>query len=219
VLISPIKVERGLPNNLGKPGDTQDRMTADVVVLDGAPFAFGGAPEKGKPHTQQAQAPYEILSMYLSSGPLISQCERRIGESVLGRLGVKQLANGNTAYKLDDPTEQDMAVCRQYLVDKQAGRIAAPQQIPATQPSAGPPPAPQYAPPAPQPQLTPSYAGVGGGYAPEGHTAYAPPPPPPPAAVVDIDTCPPTIDPAWWSVQPPEVRMMYAGQAQTRPGV
>lgn len=219
VLISPIKIERGVPNNLGKPGEVQDRMTADVVVLDGAPFGFGGAPEKGKPHTHTAQTPYESVGMWISSAPLISQCERRVGESVLGRLGVKNLPNGNTAYKLDDPNEQDMALARQYLVDKQAGKIAPPQQIPASQPYAGPPPqqAPQ-APPAPQymtaPAPLPQYAP-----APQAPQQQYAPPPPPPAAVVDIDTCPSNIDPAWWAQQPPEVRMLHAGQAQSRPGV
>jgi hypothetical protein len=210
VLISPIKVERGVPNTQGKPGETQDRMTADVVILDGPAFPFGGAPEKGKPHTHTAQVPYESVGMWISSTPLISQCERRIGESVLGRLGIKDLPNGNIAYKLDDPTEQDMATCRAYLVDKQAGKIAPPQQIPATQPYAGPPPQAQQAymtQPAPLPQYAP-----------------APPPPPPPAAAIDIDTCPPEVDPAWWATAPPEVRAHYAGQragyaAQARPGV
>ena len=114
VLVKPTKVERDLPNNLGKPGDKQDRMTADVVILDGPPFMFGGAPEKGQPHTHNGAPPYEILSMYISSGPLISQCERRIGEYVLGRLSIRQLPNGNTAYRLNDPTEADSDQARKW---------------------------------------------------------------------------------------------------------
>lgn len=216
VLISPIKIDRGVPNNLGKPGETQDRMTADVVVLDGAPFLYGGQPDKGKPHTHQAQVPHEILSMWISSAPLISQCERRVGESVLGRLGVKNLLNGNTAYKLDDPSEHDVATCRAYLLAKAEGRIAPPQQVPAAAPYAGPPPAQgayqaatQYPTVAQPPQAPPAPV----------QQQYAPPPPPPPAAALDLDTCPPNIDPNWWAQQPPEIKMMYVGQAQARPGV
>jgi len=237
VMIWPIKIERGVPNNLGKPGETQDRMTADVVILDGPQFAFGGAPEKGKPHTHTTPAmPYEIPSMWISTGPLITQCERRIGEIVCGRLGIKNLPNGNTAYKLDDPTAEDMAAANAYLLAKQQGLINPPQQIPATQPSAGPPPqqaVPQYmTQPAPvppyagqQPPAPPQYGGIAQAPQqqlgpPPGYQQVAPPPPPPPpAAALDLDTCPPNIDPAWWSAQTPEVRMMYVGQSQARPGV
>lgn len=223
VLISPIKIDRNLPNNLGKQGDTQDRMTADVVILDGPPFPYGGAPEKGTPHNLTAQVPYEIISMFISSAPLISQCERRLGEMVLGRLSRRQLPNGNTAYRLDDPTEADRAVARAYLVDKQAGRIAPPAQHVATQPTAPPgvygqqpAPQPQYA--APAPQYDPNaYA------APQGPAVGQMPPPvqawAPPVAQVDINTPPPGYDPAQWAMLPEEHRQMIAGAAAQRPGI
>ena len=34
LVIQPTKLERDLPNKLGKPGDTQDRITADVTAID-----------------------------------------------------------------------------------------------------------------------------------------------------------------------------------------
>ena len=220
VLITPIKVERDKPNNLGKPGDTQDRMTADVVILDGAPFPFGGSPEKDptKPHHLTAQIPYESLSMFISSGPLISQVERHMNEPVCGRLRTKQLANGNTAYTLDSPTDTDKAQATAFLIAKAEGRIATPTPAPAPQPY-GPPanaPAPQYAQGGPvppqgaymtQPAPLPAYAPAQQGYAPA--PQYAP-------AAVDIDTAPAHIDPAWWAAQPPDARAMML---QQRPGV
>ncbi len=73
VLVKPTKIERNVPNTKGKPGDTQDRLTADVVILDGAPFPYGGQPENGNPHTHQAMIPHEIPGMFISSAGLISQ--------------------------------------------------------------------------------------------------------------------------------------------------
>jgi hypothetical protein len=249
VLVSPIKIERDLPNTLGKPGDKQDRLTADVVILDGPLFAFGGAPEKNKPHTHTTPAiPYEILSMFISSAPLISQCERRLGEMVLGRLAIRDLPNGNTAYRLLDPSPADEAIAQQYLVDKMAGRIAPPQQIEATQPVAPqaqqqymtqPAPVPQYAGAsqqayaagaaqgAPQYPQAPQQAYAGAqvpqppqyGGVPQGQMPAAPQQYTPPAQQLDIDTPPVGFDPEWWRNQPPEYRQMVAAQAATRPGV
>ena len=213
VLITPLTVKREVPNRLGKPGDTQDRMTADVVILDGHPFPFGGAPEKGEPHTHTAQIPYESLSMFISSGPLISQVERHMNEPVAGRIRTKQLDNGNTAYTLDPPSESDKAQATAFLIAKAEGRIATPTPPPAAQPY-GPPanqPAPQAQPqymtqPAPLPAYAPQAPGQGQpyqqGYAPQQY-------PQAPPAPVNLDVAPPHIDPAWWAQQPPEVKAGY----------
>lgn len=235
VLIKPIRIERGVPNTKGKPGETQDRMTADVIVLDGPPIPMGGKPEEGQPHTTQAVPPYEIVSMFISSAPLISQIERRMGEYVLGRLSMRSLPNGNTAYRLStDANEADNAIATQFLVAKVSGQLAPPAEAPQA-----PPAAPQYAPQAPvqqsappaqqaypQPQYAPQAppqapaAGMQG--PPPGYTQVAVPQQPqwaPPAAQLDIDTPPPTVDPTWWSQQPAEYRQMMVAQSQSRPGV
>jgi hypothetical protein len=233
VMISPTKIERGLPNRLGKPGDVQDRMTADVVILDGAPFPFGGAPEKGQPHTTSASAPYEVPAMFISSAPLISQCERRIGESVLGRLRIVQLENGNSAYRIDDPTQADFDACNAFIAAKVAGRVAPPQQAPQAAPQqAAYAPPPQQAAYMTQPATLPPYAGAQPPAAPPygGIPAQQPMPQqqpaygPPPAQQLDIDTVPntnPPTDPNWWAAQPPEYRQMVVASlaSQQRPGV
>lgn len=243
VIISPTKIDRGVPNNLGAPGSTQDRMTADVQILDGHPFPFGGAPEKGKPHTLQATIPYEIPAMFISNVGLISQCETRIGGHVLGRLHSVSLPNGNTAYRIDDPTDHDRELARQWAAAKVAGQLAAPQAQPA--PVAAPPqapPQPQYAPqPAPAyPQSAPPAQPYGDPYAAQqyppqqGYPAQAPPqyaPQPqaqpaqwaPPAQQLDVNVAPngyPGGQPAWDAL-PPDQRAMIAGAAasQQRPGV
>lgn len=125
LLIIPIKLETGIPNRLGKPGDTQDRMTADVIVLDGGPIAFGGKPEAMPPvpHDKTATVPHKTDRQYISSTGLISQsrlalAKRAQGQPgmVLGRL-TKGAATekGEPPWLLTDPTDADKALARQYL--------------------------------------------------------------------------------------------------------
>lgn len=125
LLIVPSKLETGIPNRL-QAGTTQDRMTADVIVLDGGPIAFGGTPEKMPPvqHDKQAQVPHRTPNMYISSTGLISQsrealAKRLRGEPgmVLGRLGVgtAKEAGQNAPWLLTPYNEADAVIARQYL--------------------------------------------------------------------------------------------------------
>ncbi len=241
VLITPTDIKRGVPNRLSnKPGDTQDRMTCDLVVLDGNAFPYGGAPEKGQPHTLLATVPCEIPSMWISNVGLIGQVERRMNEPVLGRLVIEPLDNGNTIYRLKDATEAEKQVARQYLVDKQAGLIQPPAHPVATQPYAGPPPQqaqPQYAPPPQAPQYAPPQAPPGYELAsqqqyaagaqpqqyavPQGQQPPAPPAWAPPVQQVNLDVPVPPYTPEQWMGFPPEQRQLIAGAyaAQQRPGI
>lgn len=125
LLIIPHKVEYGVPNRL-QPGQVQDRMTADVITLDGGPINYGGTPEKipPVPHTKVAQVPHLTKRQYISNTGLISQCRdalarRQRGEPgmVLGRLSVGQVpaTGGNPPYLLTPATEEDKALARAYL--------------------------------------------------------------------------------------------------------
>jgi hypothetical protein len=124
LLIIPFKVET-VPNRLAKDGSTQDRMTADVIVLDGGTIHFGGAPEKipAVPHTKVAEPPHKSDRMFVSSVGLISQCREALAKRaqgqpgmVLGRLAVGE-AKGDQAppYLLTPPTDADKVLARQYL--------------------------------------------------------------------------------------------------------
>jgi hypothetical protein len=126
LLIIPHKLDEGIPNRLGKPGDTQDRMTADVIVLDGGPIAYGGTPEKipAVPHDKTASVPHKNSRMFLSQAGIISQCREALAKKltsgqpgmVLGRLAVGE-AKGDQAppYLLTPPTEADKQIARGYL--------------------------------------------------------------------------------------------------------
>lgn len=125
VLVLPIKVEQNLPNRL-QPGTFQDRMTADVIVLDGGPIAYGGKPEAfpSVPHDKTATVPHRTARQFISSVGLISQCrdalaKRLRGEPgmVLGRLttGKPPEDGSNPPWLLSPYTEQDAAIARAYL--------------------------------------------------------------------------------------------------------
>ncbi|HEX8005208.1 MAG TPA: hypothetical protein VF482_02130 [Trebonia sp.] len=125
ILIIPGKLET-VPNRLSKtPGETQERMTADVIVLDGGPINYGGKPEAKipVPHDKVANVPYVAKAMFISGVGLVSQCRdaldrRRQGlpGMVLGRLTVGEASGDKEPpWLLEPPTDADKALARQYL--------------------------------------------------------------------------------------------------------
>lgn len=125
LLVIPHKLEEGIPNRL-QPGTTQDRMTADVVVLDGGALPYGGRPEATPPvpHTKTAQVPLKVDRMFISQAGLISQSREALAKRlrgqpgmVLGRLAVGETSNPgqNAPYLLTPPTEEDKQLARKYL--------------------------------------------------------------------------------------------------------
>lgn len=142
-----------------KPGETQDRMTVDIIVLDGAPFQFGGS--DGKPHDKVGYAPSRFNGCYVNQTVLVSQLRdaydryRREGAgAVVGRLIQGVATQGNPPWKLADPTPDEIALAEKFLMNPTPNRIEAlaPQQPQYQQPQAylaSPDPAAQYAPAAP----------------------------------------------------------------------
>lgn len=129
LLVIPHKLEEGIRSNF-KDSDgnvqVQDRMTADVIVLDGGPIAYGGQPEKigGAPHDKTAEVPLKNARQFISNAGLISQCRQALAKKVshgqpgmvLGRLQVGEAkGNNNAPYLLTPPTEEDKQIARQYL--------------------------------------------------------------------------------------------------------
>jgi len=110
-----------------RPGEMVDRMTADVVVLDGGPLHWGGAPNKRPaiPHTQVSQIPYRIDAMYLSAVGVVNQCREALkrraagqtaGSMVVGRLSIGQAADPqkNPPYFLAVSTPEEKVIARTY---------------------------------------------------------------------------------------------------------
>jgi hypothetical protein len=210
VLISPHKIERNVPKlNARGPDDVQDRITADLVVLDGAPFMWGGDPEgfagKGSiPHDKQASIPHESLNMWINQALLVLQLERSIGSKVLGRLNQKPATQPGRrpSWTLDNPTDADRELARQYLAAKARGEFNAP---------------------APQPQAAPIGQPAMQG-PPPGYQQVAPPVAPPQAAaqtVNPLDVVPTGWDPTVWGNLPEVARQQVLNSlsAAAGPGI
>lgn len=223
VLLFPIKIEKGVVSTRFKNPDgtptVSDRMTADVVVLDGPPVTYGGDDAKMIPDTLSAPTGPDSdkhMGVYINGKILISQCERTLDpngqRSILGRL-IQVPTAGTPGWKLDDPTEADKALAREWFAKHpRQDQFSAPAPAVAQHPAVQAPQAPvqQYI--APAPQVGPSYP-VQPQQAPQ--QQYAPPPAPmpqPPAPAAQIP-CPPAIDPAWFYAQPIEAQQYYASQA------
>ena len=128
LLIRPLFVEKHKSTDPTTHQETEkDRMTADVIILDGGPIHFGGTPEKlpSIPHDRVADVPFKIDGMFISAVGIISQCrdaleKKRRNESgaiVLGRLGVGQARNADSSppYLLSPYTEAEANIARAYL--------------------------------------------------------------------------------------------------------
>lgn len=129
LLIIPHKLEEQVKSRFtDKDGNIQyeDKMTADVIVLDGGPIHYGGKPEKVPPipHNKTADVPLKNARMLISLAGLVSQCREALAKKlttgqpgmVLGRLSVGEARGDNNApYLLALPTDADRDVARAYL--------------------------------------------------------------------------------------------------------
>lgn len=87
LIIVPKRLEN-VPNRL-KPGTTQDRLTADVIVLDGGILYYGGKPNERPPvpHDKSTDVPVKFTDMFISSVGLISQTREKLADRLAGRPG------------------------------------------------------------------------------------------------------------------------------------
>lgn len=125
LLIIPSKLETGIESTVN-PGKFQDRMTADVIVLDGGTIHYGGKPEAvpAVAHMLTAEVPLCSRGQWLSFSGIISQCREALAKRaqgqpgmVLGRLsaGVASKPGSNPPWLLTPPSEADKAIARAYL--------------------------------------------------------------------------------------------------------
>jgi hypothetical protein len=173
VLFTPQRIDLAVPNQNGGP--PQDRITADFVVLDGGPLAFGGSSQTGRPNSHQDQTmPVKYLGGFFSQTLIVQQLRPYLPAqgaqpgNCLGRLvrGQSSQPGRNAPWRLDDPTEEDKALATWYLGEAAAGRL--------------PHPSTAVAPAQPGPQYTPALHGQGyvqqlpQGYPSQGQPQYAP---------------------------------------------
>lgn len=160
VLIKPLS-QQTVPNNLGAPGATQERVTADITVVDG----LGPVPQmKGNPPTPTGQmfdGP-EYRGVYVQSEVIVKQLADALAArtSVLAWIDTRnpgtQPMKGNP-WGLIDATQNPDAVqtARNFLATQMVGAAAAPAAQPVY--AAAQNQAPVYAQQAPV-QSPPPYA-------------------------------------------------------------
>lgn len=136
VLIKPLKQET-VPNNLGAPGSTQERVTADITVVDG----LGPVPQmKGNPPTPTGQmfdGP-EYRGVYVQSEVIVKQLAEALAArtSVLAWIDTRNPGTNpgkGNAWGLIDATQNPDAVntARQFLATQMVGAASAPAAQPA----------------------------------------------------------------------------------------
>jgi hypothetical protein len=132
IILVPKKLETGLvsgkfKNNDGSPV-TQDRMTADLIVLDGGTIHYGGRPEDipSVPHDKVAEPPCKWSDVFISYAGIISQCRVKLSERaqgktgmVIGRLGKgEDSGKGNAPWLLYPANDEDKGKGRVYLANQ-----------------------------------------------------------------------------------------------------
>jgi hypothetical protein len=179
ILIYPKSLEKDAPGF--SPGTKLDKLTADMVVLSGDPYQFGGSDggngNPARPHDKVGYAPCRYNNVWINSTAVVKACSAALAEVQAGRPGMVlgRLAKGERAWLLDAPSDQDMALASDYLT-----RTATGQQLdrPPT-PLAGQQPATQPAMQAPMPQVAQPPQGYAQAYigSPDPGATYAPPAP------------------------------------------
>lgn len=134
VLIIPTLLTENLPSKYpdasGKP-KLQSRVTADVIVLDGEPYAFGGKPDDEfapVPHTHQVAPVARHRGCYLSGAPLVGQLRKAVpttagglseGQGMIyGRIEKRRPAQpgGRASWVIaDNPSPEDGATAQAWL--------------------------------------------------------------------------------------------------------
>ena len=125
LIVHPTKLEAGLPNTL-QPGTTYDRMTADVIVLDGDPITGRLDDDDNEtPFDEPLVPPFKLESMFISGAKLITECKGKLprGEQpaglVIGKLTrlAPQKAGRKGAWSLETATDEQKALGKKYLAN------------------------------------------------------------------------------------------------------
>lgn len=149
VIVQPIAIARSVPGV--KAGDVQDRITANIFVLDGGPLQFGGKPEKYVPHTLVVATPYVAEGIYISQVNLVAALLPSLpspqspqGGLVIGVIeqGITNTPGNNPPWNLTllDPADPRRGLAAQILQRFFTGQFVnpEPQQTGAPMPPGGP---------------------------------------------------------------------------------
>jgi hypothetical protein len=125
LIVVPKTLERNLPNTLN-PGQTRDRLTADVHVLSGEDItARLDDDDNETPFDEPLTIPCKLADMYLSGAKLINETKAKLpqGDKPAGMvIGVLTKlpplkAGQKGAWSLAAATDEQKAVGRKYLAN------------------------------------------------------------------------------------------------------
>lgn len=157
VLIMPIKIEQ-VPSNLN-PGQTQERITASVTVVDG----LGPVPDikNNQPTGQWLEGP-DFAGVWLSGQRIVDQLRSYIntGQSVLGVIETYkpgQVPMKGNPWGILTATDEQKSVATQFLAQRTIGAAAAPAPVQQQAPAPEQPQYAQQAPAAAPSPLNPPY--------------------------------------------------------------
>lgn len=118
VMVRATRPSETVPDNFNV-GQMVQRMTCDLVALDGGVIQYGGKPEKGIPHTiLDKSAPIGWRQVWIGQKGLVDQVQPKFGSPkpwALGRLYQGPATKGNPPWLLGNPTEADAALARTFL--------------------------------------------------------------------------------------------------------
>ncbi len=124
LIVLPESIQRGVPSRyLGQNGQaqTQDRLTATVIVHDGGPLAWFPK-ANGQTMAQRTEnVPYVIKAMWIQQTKLIEQLEEPLRLRLQGQPGIalgrlwKAGPGANDPYVMAPPNPQDVALYDQYV--------------------------------------------------------------------------------------------------------
>lgn len=104
VFVQPTVIER-VPKMGSKTGEMEDRITANITVVDGGPLDFGGAPEKDVPvpHTHRVATPYTADGVFVNQVNMVTACRKSLPSAARPQGGITL---GVIAFgKQSDPTK------------------------------------------------------------------------------------------------------------------
>lgn len=119
LLVTPTGIEKGITSPLKKT--PHDRITADVVILDGDPIkgVLNKDGEVTHVYDTPLAPPHRLDALWISQMVLVNQLRNALKSEgmVLGRVTQlpAQTAGNNKAWSLDAATEDDKKVARAYI--------------------------------------------------------------------------------------------------------
>jgi hypothetical protein len=126
LIVLPETIQRAMPSRFTGPGgapQTQDRLTATVIVLDGGngPFTWTRAAQGQQPQTQTQGTPFVIKGLWIQQTKLIEQLEEALAMRLRGEPGIslgrlwKTGPSNSDPYVLASPNPQEVAEYDAYV--------------------------------------------------------------------------------------------------------